>query len=527
MRIFRPADDRDTGYLAKCRVLLPDRPGSLARFASSIAAAGGNITFFHYDRAIDSSRVVVEVQLRDRAGLDALAAAVNERAASGADADRSDEVQITSTDNILEIRVKLENRPGTLAAFAGLLAGHDANVIYMLYDEDIDPASSTVAMAARSTGEIDAVLNALNAASCHYRVVYQGRDAQEAQHVIGLKLVEKFFLRLQRLLPSSSVEELRSLVRSSRDLEQDLIGFSAAAGNDLEAGDVFEKVLTLASRSRSWTGERFHCRVMPRRPLSGGVELHGFRMPTSENVYLLRHGAELALFDAGHGIYYEDFKQLIRQQGMDPAAVKHIYITHPDTDHAGMAGYFEAEFGSHVHQHPDCDDVIRHQNRAWGASGGLLNLNKYYTRLSSVFTRCRFPSDPKRFRRGDLGTIGGFRIIDECSVGPLAFEVLESRGGHTPGLVFFLNRSEGILITSDFLINMPSLQPDEREHLGIYRYLLTNPNRDSAVFREETASLKELARSLDADMRTRNKELVIYPGHGMPYPAGAIPAANG
>src|SRR5512146_2832576 len=65
--------------LAKFRIELPDRPGSLAGFASTLAQAGGNIAFFHYDRSIDSSRVAVEVQLPDEPSVGALAAALEER----------------------------------------------------------------------------------------------------------------------------------------------------------------------------------------------------------------------------------------------------------------------------------------------------------------------------------------------------------------------------------------------------------------------------------------------------------------
>lgn len=523
LRVFLPQGEREKGFLVKLRAFLPDWPGSLARFAASIAASGGNIAFFHYDRAIDSSRVVAEVQSPDASSLEALKAAVAPCAVSAADeAARPDDVQITSTDNILEIKVRLENRPGALAAFAELLARHGANVTYMLHDEDIDAGSATMAMATRDTAEIDVLLNGLNAANYHYRVIYRGTDVQEVQHVIGLKLVEKFFLRLKLLLPSSTVDELRSIVQSSKELEQDLIGFSAEAGNDLETGDVFEKVLTLASRSRTWTGNRFHSRAMPARDLPGGVKLFGFRMPTSENVYLFRHGDELTMIDAGHGIYYNDFKELLRKQGMGPAQVKRIFITHPDTDHTGMAGYFEQEFGSRVFIHADSEDVIKHQNRAWGATGSLLNLNRYYTKLSSRFTECRYPIQLQHFPAAGTCALGGFKIIDSFPVGSLSFLVLESHGGHTPGLVFYLNQEEGLLFTSDFLINIPSLQPDEKEHLGIYRYLLTNPNRDSAVYKEETAALKEMAGRLDRELRISNKQLTIYPGHGTQYPAAEL-----
>ncbi len=524
LKIFQPYPEKQ-GFLVKCRVILADRPGSLASFATSIAGTGGNIAFFHYDRSIDSSRVVTEVQVPDKQSLEAFSAAVASLPADGASASPADDVQITSTDNILEIKVRLENRPGTLAAFARLLSEHSANVIYMLYDEDIDAGSASIAMATRNTAEIDTLLNAMNGKGYHYRVLYRGTDAHEVQHVIGLKLVEKFFLRLKNLLPSSGVDELRSLVKSSKELEQDLIGFSAEAGNDLEAGDVFEKVLTLVSRSRTWTGDRFHSRIMERSDLPGGVMLYGFRMPTSENVYLFRQGDELTMIDAGHGIYYADFKRLLKKRGMDPGRVTRIFITHPDTDHAGMARYFEEEFGSRVFIHPGSADVIRHQNRAWGATGGLLNLNTYYTRLSSRFTECRFPGHPNHFSLETKNELAEFRIIDTFTVGPLDFLVLESHGGHTPGLVFYLDRENGLLFTSDFLINVPSLQPVEKEHLGIYRYLLTNPNRDSAIYKDETAALKRLSLDLSGELRARGKDLIIYPGHGTQYAAAELKPA--
>jgi glyoxylase-like metal-dependent hydrolase (beta-lactamase superfamily II) len=176
------------------------------------------------------------------------------------------------------------------------------------------------------------------------------------------------------------------------------------------------------------------------------VKLYGFRLPTSENFYLVQDGDDITLIDTGHGIYYNDLKNLIRKQGMDPAKVRRIYVTHPDTDHAGASGYFEQEFGTEIFMHSGSADVITHGNRAQGTAGALLKLNKYYTRLSSRFTECRFPSRPHYFPSTEIGRAGTFRIIDRFDIGPLAFDVLESLGGHTPGLVFYLNREFGLFL---------------------------------------------------------------------------------
>ncbi len=528
IRVYRriaPANAGQPGQiLAKFRVSLPDRPGSLAGFASTIARSGGNISFFHYDRSLDSGRVAVEVQLADESAIGPLLCSLRDRQYNPEPTpDVQDDVLVTAAESVLEVKVRLENEPGALASFALLLAEHDANVIYMLYDEDIDEDAADIALATEHPQEIDRLLQAVNEQGYHYRVVYRGSDEQAAANIIGLKMVEKFFLRLKKLLPSSGVDEIRSLVQSSRDLQQDLVQFATEAGNNLEAGDVFETVLTFASRSRSRTGERFSAAEMKPLRLPGGVDLLGFRLPTSENFYLFRDSGGLTMIDAGHGIYYPDIKRLLSSRGLDPASITRIFITHPDTDHAGSSGYFEREFGTAVFMHSGSADVIKHMNRAYGSPGSLLNLNKYYTRLSTRFTECLFPARPRYFSDQPGRSSGLFKVIDAFSVGPLSFDVLESHGGHTPGLVFFLNRKCGLLFTSDFLLNVKSLTAEDKEHLGIYRYLLTNPNRDSRLYKEETAALKEMMLSLDEELK-KTGGAIIFPGHGDYYPASELKA---
>lgn len=506
--------------LAKFRVYLPDRPGSLARFASDIGQAGGNISFFHYDRSTDSSCVVVEVQFKTSKGLHELLSSLDkDRFRFEQSGIAKDDVLVTTVDSVLEIKVRLVNKPGTLASFARLLAEHDANVIYMLYDEDIDAEAADIAMATGDPQEIDALLKAINEQGCHYRVLYRGSSEQEAANIIGLKMVEKFLLRLKKLLPSSDLAEIKSLVESSQDLQQDLTLFATEAGKDLEAGDVFETVLTFASRSRSSIGEKFKATVMGPLRFHDRISLWGFRLPTSENFYLFQDNDDLTMIDAGHGIYYDDIKKLIAKQGMDPAKVRRIYVTHPDTDHAGAAGYFEREFNTEVFMHPGSAEVIANMNRAHGSTGSLLNLNKYYTRLSVRFTECRFPERPRYFRTERPVMPGGFRNIDSFTIGPLLFEVLESHGGHTPGLVFYLNREFGLLFTSDFLLNVKSLTPEDREHLGIYRYLLTSPNKDSRIYKDETAALRKMMLDVDSELKQKGSGALIFPGHGAYYRA--------
>ena len=68
----RTKKNRTPDILARFRVFLKDKPGSLAEFSSLISRSRGNISFFHYDRSIDSSRVVVEVLFNKQKELIAL-----------------------------------------------------------------------------------------------------------------------------------------------------------------------------------------------------------------------------------------------------------------------------------------------------------------------------------------------------------------------------------------------------------------------------------------------------------------------
>ncbi len=506
------------GFIAKFTVYLKDRPGSLASLSSLVARHKGNIGFFHYDRSVDASRVAVEVQFETKKALGELVKALKTKNALFAGPKKAkDGVEIVSLENILEIKVRLVDRPGTLAAFARLLKQHKANMIYMLFDGDIDADSADVAVATKSPEEVDFLLGVLNSKGYRYRVVYRGAEEEKFSRVIGLKQVEKFFLRLKDLIADADAEEIRALVGSSQDLHSDLVRFYHEAGNDLEAGDVFENVLALASIAASRTGKRFTATGMLPLQLSGRVKLHGFRLPTSESVYVFTHDGEITLIDSGYGLYYEDVKSLLRGLSLDPARVRRVFVTHPDADHIGAAGYFEEEFGTRVLMHKSSRGVMKNRNRGCGGDDRLRDLNKYFTRLVTRFTKCRYPENPRFFSHRKKGHLGDFAVIDSFRVGDLEFDVLESKGGHILGQVFFLNREHGLCFTSDFLIDTRTLSAEDRKFLRINRDLLVSVNRDSNVFRDEMASLQNLIADVDKDLRKRGKCALVFPGHGNYY----------
>lgn len=66
---------------------------------------------------------------------------------------------------------------------------------------------------------------------------------------------------------------------------------------------------------------------------------------------------------------------------------------------------------------------------------------------------------------------------------------------------------------------MKSLSAEDKEHLGIYRYLLTSPNSDNRIYKEETAALKELIVTLNDELSFQKRAALILPGHGECYRA--------
>jgi len=509
---------QETEFLVKVEVFLKDEPGSLANFSSLMAVTEGNISFFHYDRSVDCNKVVAEVQFKNKNNLYRFLQLLRKRYCfSLKNKTFRDEIQIMTPESVLKMKVRLVNKPGSLAAFALLLKEYRANVIYMLYNEDIDPESVDIALATKNSGEVNSLLGAINSKGYNYKVMYRGSDIEEVEHIIGLKLVEKFFLRLQKVISTQNVQELMAIVDSSKKLYNELVNFYSKEGNYLEKGDVFERILTFASTSITTVGKNFYAKELPPLQFEGNVQLFAFRLPTGGNIFVFQHNGEVTMFDAGYGLYYEDIKALLKRKGIDPGHVRRIFISHPDADHIGTAGYFAEEFDTRVFMHPDCKGVIDNENRAYGVNTKLLKLNKHFTVLVNRFTKCKYPEKISFFSTSVIDKIGTFNVIDTFLVGNLEFQVLESHGGHIPGQVFFLNREHGLFFTSDYLINVDSLSPKEKDYMRIPRYLMTSTNTNSQVFKEETKSLMDVVFLLDKQLKKQGKFVLVFPGHGDYY----------
>lgn len=509
-------------FLGRGCIFLVDRPGSLAEAASMFAGYGINIIFFHYNRSEHPNRVLIEVKGKNKDALNLVAEELSQSNLVWGQLPAPQLVLgVVDTRSILRIEVQLQHRPGTLGEFAKLLATHNANVIYMTYHEDLSETSAHFSIATQNPEEIDMLLKEINELGYYYSLVYRGAEQKEIEDIIGLNLVERFFFNLRKLLDTDDIERLRKIVKSSQSLSDSLIKFSREAGKYFDAGDVTTSILAFASASLMKTGDRFSYRRLPPIILDQ-VRLHTFRLPTGCNMNILESDEELVMIDGGYGLYYEDVKAMLRENGLDPARVTRIYLSHADADHAGISGYFAGEFGSRVYLHREAEGILANENRAWGSETPLLELNHWFTALVNEFTQFRLSPGWIPYSSQAIEWINGFPVIDRFELSGQSYQVLGSEGGHIPGQVFFLSTDAGVVFTADYLLLVDTLSPWEREILNLPKFMMTTTNVDSRLFRREMDKLKELIIRIGTDLQARNKKTVVIPGHGDSYAYNAL-----
>ncbi|UCF87707.1 MAG: MBL fold metallo-hydrolase [Nitrospiraceae bacterium] len=515
-RVYRSESD-DEPFLGKIRGSLVDRPGSLAAFAGIFSNFGINITFFHYDRSESPNRVLLEVTGRD---LETFRQAYDElinRNLMDTKTPEHEELQIIDTRNLLKMEVQLENRPGTLALFASVLASHKANVIYMSYNEDVSETSANISLFTRDPEEVDVLLKDLNERGYYFSVVYKGAGQRVIEDVIGLNLTERFFFNLKKLLKTGDIDRLRRVIDSSKKISKTLVRFSNEAGKHFETGNVTTSILAFASASHLKTGNMFRYKRLP--PVrAGSVTLHVFRLPTGGNICLLQGRYDTVMIDGGYGLYYEDVKKMFRENKIDPSCISRIYLTHADSDHAGLSGYFAEEFGSEVFLHEEARGILENENRAWGSKTPLIELNHFFTILVNEFTGFRVPEHWKTYKRQSVDGSGELQKVDSFALDDQVYHIVKSLGGHVPGQVFIYGNEAGLFFTADYLLSIESLSPEEREILSYPKFMMTSTNVDSPLFRKEMDLLRVLIGNKDAELRKTGRKALIVPGHGDYYP---------
>ena len=106
---------------------------------------------------------------------------------------------------------------------------------------------------------------------------------------------------------------------------------------------------------------------------------NGLNMTHSKDshVYLIDGGDELVLVDAGFGPAQAQIEANIRADGLDPARITKVLITHYHADHAGGLAGWKRSFGSRVFTGREAADPIRQGDSYWNGLAWAQSFNFY------------------------------------------------------------------------------------------------------------------------------------------------------
>lgn len=84
--------------------------------------------------------------------------------------------------------------------------------------------------------------------------------------------------------------------------------------------------------------------------LVGGGSFGGFGLTAGPDahVYIIDGGSELALIDCGLGTSFDQVLSNLRADGLDPARIERLFLTHYHGDHAGGAALYRERLGVRV-----------------------------------------------------------------------------------------------------------------------------------------------------------------------------------
>lgn len=510
-------------------IFVQDKPGQLFEVAALIAARGGNIELFSFNRSEDCHKIGIVVSSPQASALGHLAddlqaggwlaapqVKTKPLASLAAPFDRD-----LQPGGLLGIKIRLDNKPGALAGFARILRDRGANVMYLSYGVDTPLEMAEMTMATASSEEVTGLLDQLSNEDYQFHVAWRGAHGSGMNTAIGLNAVEAFLFQLRALLPPDKLNSLRELLRSSEELRSAMADFQREAGENsgaLAVSEILGHILHLAAASLGKTGKRFAMRLTGPLNLTERVALYSIACPTGANAYLLRSPEGRAtLVDSSYGLYYEDAMTWLAGHGLNPAQITELLLTHADADHAGWVARLEEQYGTRVYAHPGSRVVFDEENRLAGGDSPLLTMNGAYTRLINRITDLRIPRTILPFAAPGPDAperLGAFPVLGAHRFEDVELLVLESLGGHIPGQVFFFAPEQGALFCGDFLIDVSSLSDRTKNTLSLPRYLLTSTNGDSRLFSREMKALRELMLETQRRLAQSGGTARVFPGHG-------------
>jgi len=101
--------------------------------------------------------------------------------------------------------------------------------------------------------------------------------------------------------------------------------------------------------------------------------------------YLIKNGSDHILIESGPSSTLPKLLKALEKEKIDPASIKHVFLTHVHLDHAGAAWYF-AKLGAQIYVHPKGAKHLNKPERLWESAKRIYKgeMDKLWGEMNSI-----------------------------------------------------------------------------------------------------------------------------------------------
>lgn len=469
---------------------MPDKAGAFLYASKIIAALGGNIVRVSYNKAVDPHMLFLDIVAPE----DKLLEIEKSLLDIGYIKDKITEVRV------IEVEVKIPDKPGTVLPVLEILNKHNINISYLNSSASDKPYQDfKLGLLIENPKIIKTLLDEI---SDIYQINIIQCDSSE-ENLDNTVFYIRLANEMQRLLNLSSEKTMQFILESNRILQ-----VLQTSGED--ADKVFKYIRRFAYFVSDNRGSKFTADI-ERFKLSDLVTLYSIQPPCGSNTYIFDTPNETIFIDTGYAVYADEMLKIFRSilPCFDTKPIK-IYITHADVDHCGLLSKLTR---AEIIINSKSAQSLQRQMRGMPDNRENTELHLGYSKISQIISGY-VPPDEHRFKIFDNQTPeehSELLLIGEMNVGDLDFAIYEGSGGHLRGEMVYVCPKVGIVFTGDLLVNINGFTEETAEFNSLAPYLMKSVNMDS---KKATEMRNQIVKIISDISNINQKPCIICCGHG-------------
>ncbi len=469
---------------------MPDKAGAFLRASEIIAGYQGNIVRASYNKAVDLHMLFIDVE----ASSDNLQKI--EKALCGIGYIN----QIIAQTCVMEVTIKIPDKPGAIIPVLKILNRYDINISYInsgavgeLYQ------NFRLGLLIENPTILKTVLDEISEV---YPIDIIDCDSSE-ENLDNTVFYIQLANQMQKLFDLSEEKTMQFISESNRILQ-------GLQTDGEDARKVFNYIRRFANFVSENRGDRFKADI-EKLQLSDTVTLYSIQPYCGSNTYVFDTPHEFVLIDSGYAIYADEMLKILKNLFPDwETRPKRVSITHADVDHCGLL----SKFGD--------AEIIVNQKSAESLQRQAKGLPDYrentplrfgYSKISRIISGY-VPPDTDKLKILDTNTpknhdtllqIGSLNIED------FEFIIFEGSGGHLSGEMVYACAKANIVFTGDILVNVHGFSKERSEFNSLAPYLMKSVNVNS---QKATEMRKQVTALIENISLSNGKPCIICGGHG-------------